>query len=265
MSTSNQQTLAESRASDRPPILEKGNYVAWASRFLRKMIPDLDNTAENIPKPINKMTNINKSQYFADIKVMNYLLQGIPNDIYNSVDACKDAKSMWERIKRMMHGSEITKQERHSRLMNELDKFIAVEGESLTSMYERLTTLINVMDQNNLYDHLSQFEPHVNASKVKKAARNSHVHSSRSHASLSYSHSSQPYYVTHPSSVLDYEEDYQGDAQEDKLTTAVMNQAVMQDGRVDIQSKNIGYAGNDNRNAGRQNKNQAANAGNGLV
>ncbi|GKB37918.1 hypothetical protein Tco_0882860 [Tanacetum coccineum] len=276
MSTSNQQTLAESRALDIPLILEKGNYVPWASRFMRKMIPDPDNTAENIPEPINKMTDINKSQYFADIKVMNYLLQGIPNDIYNYVDACKDAKTMWERI-----------------FMNELDKFIAVEGESLTSMYERLTTLIN------LYDHLSRFEPHVNASKVKKAARNhdplalvanSHVHSSRSHASPSYSHSSQPYYVTHPSSVLDYEEDYQEDAQEDKLTTAVMllaraitqrystptnnrlrtssntrNQVVIQDGRVDIQSKNIGYAGNDNRNAGRQNKNQAANAGNGMV
>nr|GEU71706.1 hypothetical protein [Tanacetum cinerariifolium] len=31
------------------------------------------------------------------------------------------------------------------------------------------------------------------------------------------------------------------------------------DGRVDIQTKNVGYGGNGNRNAGRQNKNQAAN------
>ncbi|GKA92483.1 hypothetical protein Tco_0814408 [Tanacetum coccineum] len=35
MSASNQQTLAESRASERPPLLEKGSYVPWASRFLR--------------------------------------------------------------------------------------------------------------------------------------------------------------------------------------------------------------------------------------
>nr|GEY08840.1 hypothetical protein [Tanacetum cinerariifolium] len=35
MSTANQQTLVESGASDRPPILEKGIYVPWASRFLR--------------------------------------------------------------------------------------------------------------------------------------------------------------------------------------------------------------------------------------
>ncbi|GJR32288.1 hypothetical protein Tco_1108520 [Tanacetum coccineum] len=108
----------------------------------------------------------------------------------------------------------------------------------------------------------------------------------------SYSRSPQPYYVTHPSSVIDNDDDYQGeiqgDAQEDKLTTAMMllaraitqcystptnnhlrtssntrNQAVIQDGRVDIQSKNVGYAGNGNRNAGRQNRNQATNARNG--
>nr|GEW93266.1 hypothetical protein [Tanacetum cinerariifolium] len=88
---------------------------------------------------------------------------------------------------------------------------------------------------NQLYDHLSQFKPHVNASKAKKVTRNhdlmalvanSNIHSSHSHASPSYSYSPQPYYITHPSSAIDYKDDYQreiqGDAQEDKLTTAMM-------------------------------------------
>nr|GFA10310.1 hypothetical protein [Tanacetum cinerariifolium] len=43
------------------------------------------------------------------------------------------------------------------------------------------------------------------------------------------------------------------------------NQVVIQDGHVDIQSKNIGYAGNGNKNAGKQNRNQATIARNGLV
>ncbi|GKD29711.1 hypothetical protein Tco_1240489 [Tanacetum coccineum] len=118
--------------------------------------------------------------------------------------------------------------------------------------------------------------------------------SSQSHANPSYLNSSQPYYVTHPSLVVDYEEDYQwelqGDSQEEKITTAMMllaraitqkfstpsnnrlrtssnirNQAVIQDGKVDIQTKNVGYGGNGNRSAGRQNKNQAFNAGNRLT
>ncbi|GJR93142.1 hypothetical protein Tco_0265316 [Tanacetum coccineum] len=40
------------------------------------------------------------------------------------------------------------------------------------------------------------------------------------------------------------------------------NQAVIQDGRVDIQTKNTRYGGNSSRNAGKPNRNQAFNAGN---
>ncbi|GKE10450.1 hypothetical protein Tco_1414001 [Tanacetum coccineum] len=41
------------------------------------------------------------------------------------------------------------------------------------------------------------------------------------------------------------------------------NQAIIQDGRVDIQTKNAGYGRNGNRNAGRHDRNQAFNAGTG--
>ncbi|GJU48033.1 hypothetical protein Tco_1217588 [Tanacetum coccineum] len=112
MSTSNQQTLADSGVNERPPMLERRNYIPW--------------------------------------EIMNYLLQAIPNDIYNSVDACKNAKEMWERIKRLMFGSDVTSHVRHSRLMDEFDKFAAKEGELLESVYERLTTLVNIMDRNNV-------------------------------------------------------------------------------------------------------------------
>ncbi|GJR77323.1 hypothetical protein Tco_0089688 [Tanacetum coccineum] len=98
--TTNQQTLARSGALDRPLILEKGSYMPWASRFLRflenkmeegelmkdsifegpykrKDIPDPKNESQPIPEPISKMSAQNKAQYFADIRVMNYILQGI--------------------------------------------------------------------------------------------------------------------------------------------------------------------------------------------
>ncbi|GJU84238.1 hypothetical protein Tco_1291784, partial [Tanacetum coccineum] len=135
--------------------LEKGGYVPWASRFMRfldnkqeegerirhsikvgsykqKMIqnPDkLDYPTTTIIEPPRKMTESSKKQYFSDIKVMEFLLQGIPNDIYNFVDACKTTKQMWEWIRRLMHVSGKTEQQRHSRLVNEFDKFVAVEGD----------------------------------------------------------------------------------------------------------------------------------------
>nr|GEW67363.1 hypothetical protein [Tanacetum cinerariifolium] len=233
MSISNQQTLTDSRANDRPPILEKGNYIPWESmfrRFLdnkledeermwhsiekgpyeRPLITDPDDDKVHILKPLSKMTESNKKQYISGVKVMNYLLQAIPNDIYNLVDACKNAKEMWERIKRLMFGSDVTNHIRHSRLMDEFENFTAKEGESLESMYERLTTLVNIMDRNNV-------RPIPVSIKTK------------------FLNCLQPDWSKY----------------------------VIMDGRVDIQTKNAGSGGNGNRNEGRQNRNQAFNTGNG--
>ncbi|GJV36595.1 hypothetical protein Tco_1409072 [Tanacetum coccineum] len=133
---------------------------------------------------------------------------------------------MWQRIKRLMFGSKVTSHVRHSRLMDEFDKFVAKEGESLESV-KYVTIVRHNQNGDNvsydvLYDSLVQFEPHVLASKAKKAAKNhdplaliahSNTFSSQSHANSSYS--PQPYYVTHPSSVVDYDDEYQGELQGD--------------------------------------------------
>nr|GEV06113.1 copia protein [Tanacetum cinerariifolium] len=197
--------------------------------YQRPMITNPDNVNQEILKPLSKMTE---------------------------VDACKNAKEMWERIKRLMFDSDVTTHVRHSCLVDEFDKFTAKEGESLECVYERLTTLVNIMDRNN-----------VRPISAKKVAKNHdplaliahlNAYSSQSHANSSYS--PQQYYVTHPLSVVDYDDEYQGelqmDTQEDKLTSTMMNQAVVQDGRVDIQTKNADYGGNANKNTGRQNMNQ---------
>ncbi|GJS36119.1 integrase, catalytic region, zinc finger, CCHC-type containing protein [Tanacetum coccineum] len=177
-----------------------------------------------ILEPIKDLSIDDQKQYYADIKVMNYILQGIPNDIYNSVDAFNDAQNMWNQIKRLM------------------------QPKKVSCNHDPLALVAN-----------------------------SYAHPSHSHESPSYSRSPQPYYVTHPSSVIDYFDDcqgeIQGDAQEDKISTTMMllaraitqhystptnnrlrtssntrNQAVIQDGRVDIQSKNVGYSGNGKTN-----------------
>ncbi|GKA22295.1 putative ribonuclease H-like domain-containing protein [Tanacetum coccineum] len=177
------------------PMLEKGNYIQWESRFRRfldnkleegdrmwrsigkgpykkPMIANPDNTTEKILEPLSKMTERNKKKYTTDVKVMNYILQAIPNDIYNSVDASK-------------------------------------EGESLESVYERLTTLVNIMDRNNVppiqvsintkFLNFLQLEW---TSKARKAAKNhdplallAHSNASSSQSHANYSYSPQSYYA----------------------------------------------------------------------
>nr|GEX84897.1 hypothetical protein [Tanacetum cinerariifolium] len=159
------------------------------------------------------MTESNKKQCIADVKVMNYLLQAITNDIYNSVHAYKNAKEMWERIRRLVFGSDVTNHVRHSRLMDEFQKFVAKEGESLEYVYERLTIFVNIMDRNNVRPiPVSINTKFLNCLQPEW----------RKYVTM---------YVTHPSSVVDYEEDYkgklQGDSQEDKLTTAMIEQMLL--------------------------------------
>ncbi|GKG24382.1 hypothetical protein Tco_0395010, partial [Tanacetum coccineum] len=36
--------------------------------------------------------------YDVEMELMNLILLSIPNDIYNSVDACSSAKYMWKRV-----------------------------------------------------------------------------------------------------------------------------------------------------------------------
>ncbi|GJW78935.1 retrovirus-related pol polyprotein from transposon TNT 1-94 [Tanacetum coccineum] len=203
--------------------------------YMRLMIPDpngaknINGTMKQILEPLSKMIEGNKKQYIANGKVMNYFLQAIPNDIYNSVDACKNAKEMWKRIKRLMFGFDVTSHVRHLRLMDEFDKFTAKEGEFVTS-----TPRFSMFLQPEIEQYVS------------------------------------PWFVTiklrRQFLMICWE--LQGDSQEDKLTTAMMllaraitqkfstptnnclrtssnirNQAVVPDGRVDIQTKNTDYNG----------------------
>ncbi|GKB62937.1 hypothetical protein Tco_0919123 [Tanacetum coccineum] len=126
MSTSKtyQQSLADAGSETRPPMLERGSYIPWASRFRRY----IDRKREN-RKWLNKAldegpyqfqmfilsdSTVPKLQtaedlqgdallhYDAEIEVMNLILLSILNDIYNSVDACTSTKDMWKRIERLM-------------------------------------------------------------------------------------------------------------------------------------------------------------------
>ncbi|GJZ01124.1 hypothetical protein Tco_0519085 [Tanacetum coccineum] len=136
-------------------------------------------------------------------RVMNLILISIPNDIYNSVDVCQNARDMWDMVKRLMQGTELSDIDRESRFNNEFDQFTATAEESLTS-YEKL----------------------VIASRAKKAAKTHDPLALVANTSYSSSRSLPPYYVRHPSSMVDYDDDHQGDTfnddQEDSLTSAMM-------------------------------------------
>ncbi|GKA14721.1 hypothetical protein Tco_0694367 [Tanacetum coccineum] len=55
-----------------------------------------------------------KERYKADIRATNILLQGIPKDIYTLINHYTDAKDIWDNVKMILEGSELTKDDRES-------------------------------------------------------------------------------------------------------------------------------------------------------
>ncbi|GJU27439.1 gag-pol polyprotein [Tanacetum coccineum] len=77
----------------------------------------------------------------------------------------------------------------------------------------------------DLFDYLLQFEKLANVSRAKKLEKSHDPLALVAHTGSS-SRITSPYYVTHPSLVVDYDDDYQGDAVqntfEDPLTSAMI-------------------------------------------
>ncbi|GJS38012.1 putative ribonuclease H-like domain-containing protein [Tanacetum coccineum] len=316
MSTSKtyQQSLADAGFETRPPMLERGSYIPWASRFRRYinrkrenrkwLNKALDEGPYKFEMFIPNNSTVPKLQtaedlqgdallhYDAEMELMNLILLSIPNDIYNSVDACTSAKDMWKRVERLMRGTIQNKVDRETRFTNEFDQFVAEPGEALVSVYNRFAQLMNDLERNDmhfpivtintkflnslqpewlkyvtqvrlakrltvdtfddLFDYLQQFEKLVNVSRAKKLEKSHDPLALVAHTGSS-SRNTSSYYVTHPTSVVDYEDEYQQDDvhtnSEDPLASAMLNQAIIQGDRVNIQSRNSGNAGRNNRRA----------------
>ncbi|GJS99755.1 hypothetical protein Tco_0820925 [Tanacetum coccineum] len=140
-------------SNTRPPMLDRTNFESWQQR-IRLYCLGKDN-GENIMKSINEgpfqmgtlaktlaketegtlqqgpvcarvFTDLSaqeKERYKADIRAMNILLQGIPKDIYTLINHYNDAKDIWDNVKMILEGSELTKDDRESQLYDEFEHF----------------------------------------------------------------------------------------------------------------------------------------------
>ncbi|GJT71643.1 hypothetical protein Tco_1030929 [Tanacetum coccineum] len=196
--------------------------------------------------------------YDAEIELMNLILLSILNEIYNSRDACTTAKEM---------GSTF-----NTKFLN------CLQMEWLKYVTQvRLAKRLTVDSFDDLFDYLRQFEKLVNASRAKKLEK-SHDPLALVANTGSSSRNTSSYYVTHPTSVVDYDDEYQQDDvqtnSEDPLASAMLllaraiiqnlsnptnnrlctssntrNQAIIQGDRVTIQSRNSGNTRRNTRRA----------------
>ncbi|GJR53165.1 retrovirus-related pol polyprotein from transposon TNT 1-94, partial [Tanacetum coccineum] len=160
---------------NKPPMLEKHLYDSWKSRMELYMLnrphgrmilasvekgplvwPSITEDGVTRLKEYIELTPAEAIQADCDIKAINIILQGLPTEIYALVSQHRVAKDLWEKIKLLMQGTSLTKQERECKLYDEFDKFTYKKGESLHEYYLRFTLLLNDM---NIYKMpLEQFQ-----------------------------------------------------------------------------------------------------------
>ncbi|GJW47762.1 hypothetical protein Tco_0079408 [Tanacetum coccineum] len=138
------------------PMLEKHLYDSWKSRMELYMMnrphgrmilasvekgplvwPSITEDGVTRLKEYVELTPAEAIQADCDIKAINIILQGLPTEIYALVSQHRVAKDLWEKIKLLMQGTSLTKQERECKLYDEFDKFTYKKGETLHEYYLR--------------------------------------------------------------------------------------------------------------------------------
>jgi hypothetical protein len=71
------------------------------------------------------------------------LLASLCQEEYNKVQGLKSAKEIWDVLKIVQEGDEVTKITKLEMIKGELNRFILNKGEEPQAMYNRLKTLVN--------------------------------------------------------------------------------------------------------------------------
>ncbi|GJT38035.1 retrovirus-related pol polyprotein from transposon TNT 1-94 [Tanacetum coccineum] len=159
----------------RPPMLDRTDFASWQQRIrlycrgkdngvnilksidegpfqmgtFRETLTEGTEGAPNLgperPRVYSDLSPEDKERYNADIRATNILLQGLPKDIYSLINHYTDAKDIWDNVKMLLEGSELTKEDRESQLYDDFEHFRQNKGETIHDYYVRFAKLINDM------------------------------------------------------------------------------------------------------------------------
>nr|GEX36458.1 hypothetical protein [Tanacetum cinerariifolium] len=105
--------------------------------------PTVEDNGQTRPKKYSELTEAQQLQDDCDVQARNIILHDLPSDVYVLVNHQEAAKDIWDRVKLLMKGAELSYQKRECRLYNLFNKFAYVQGETLYEYYLRFSQLIN--------------------------------------------------------------------------------------------------------------------------
>nr|GFB47751.1 hypothetical protein [Tanacetum cinerariifolium] len=128
------------------------------------------------PRVYSDLSPEEKERYNADIRATNILLQGLPKDIYTLINHYTDAKYIWDNVKMLLEGSELTKKDRESQLnikmtisrmqlnSNFVNNMLPEWGRFVTAV--KLNRGLRDSNYDQLYAYLKQHETHAKENKM---------------------------------------------------------------------------------------------------
>ncbi|GKC82781.1 hypothetical protein Tco_1138498 [Tanacetum coccineum] len=151
---STQQDIYAAGSENRPPMLNKEDYVPWYSRLLHyatsrtnaKLIYNSIINGPYVRRMIPEQAEIKQME--ADDQAIQTILLGLPKDIYAAVDSYETAQDIWLRVQQMMKVSDIRIQEKKAKLFNEWERFTSTDGESIEAYYHHFLKLMNDFKRN---------------------------------------------------------------------------------------------------------------------
>nr|GEX02070.1 integrase, catalytic region, zinc finger, CCHC-type, peptidase aspartic, catalytic [Tanacetum cinerariifolium] len=100
------------------------------------------------PRVYYDLSPDDKESYNADIRATKILLQGLPKDIYTLINHYSNAKDIWDNVKMLLKGFELTKEDRESHMYDDFEHLRQNKGETIHDYYVRVVVQ-NVHGQQN--------------------------------------------------------------------------------------------------------------------
>ncbi|GJY34243.1 hypothetical protein Tco_0418712 [Tanacetum coccineum] len=140
---STQQDIYAAGSENRPPMLNKNNYVPWShllryakSKLNRKLIYSSimhgPYVRRMIPEPGDPDRDVPVAETFHE----------------QTNDKLTGKEEIWLRVQQMMKDFDIGVQEKKAKMFNEWERFTSTDGESIESYYHRFSKLINDFKRN---------------------------------------------------------------------------------------------------------------------
>ncbi|GJZ27882.1 hypothetical protein Tco_0572529 [Tanacetum coccineum] len=119
----------------RPPMLDRTDFASWQQR-IRLYCWGKENGV-NILKSIDEgpfqMGTFQETLAEGNEGAIHL---GLPKDIYSLINHYTDAKDIWDNVKMLLEGSELTKEDRESQLYDDFEHFRQHKGETIHDYYQ---------------------------------------------------------------------------------------------------------------------------------